>query len=155
VDFWAQIRHPYATEKISKRELAKQLGVSRGTVDRALEAERPPKYERKPAGSGFDAYAPRVRAKRADRAGLIFLGKDLELANASNFGLAVPCAAGQFPPLTRQLQRPSTRAQDPAMPCQQLNTALGGLDGDGVARTPAPANWLPGTFAIPRRFGPE
>jgi hypothetical protein len=52
----------YATEKISKRELAKQLGVSRRTVDRALEAERPRKYERKPAGSSFDAYAPEVRA---------------------------------------------------------------------------------------------
>jgi transposase len=62
LDVWAQIRHRYATEKISKRELAKQLGVSRGTVDRALEAERPPKYERKPAGSSFDAYAPQVRA---------------------------------------------------------------------------------------------
>ncbi|TDL31555.1 IS21 family transposase [Arthrobacter nitrophenolicus] len=62
LDVWAQIRHRYATEKISKRELAKQLGVSRGTVDRALEADRPPKYERKPAGSSFDAYAPRVRA---------------------------------------------------------------------------------------------
>ena len=62
LDVWAQIRHRYATEKISKRELAKQLGVSRGTVDRALEAERPPKYERKPGGSSFDAYAPQVRA---------------------------------------------------------------------------------------------
>jgi hypothetical protein len=62
LDVWAQIRHRYATEKISKGELAKQLGVSRGTVDRALEAERPPKYERKPAGSSFDGYAPQVRA---------------------------------------------------------------------------------------------
>lgn len=62
MDVWAQIRHRYATVKISKRELAKQLGVSRGTVDRALEAERPAKYERKPAGSSFDAYAPQVRA---------------------------------------------------------------------------------------------
>ena len=61
LDVW-QIRHRYATEKISKRELAKQLGVSRGTVDRALEAERPPKYERMPAGSSVDVYAPQVRA---------------------------------------------------------------------------------------------
>jgi transposase len=62
LDVWAQIRHRYATERISKRELARQLGISRGTVDRALEADRPPKYERKPAGSSFDAYAGRVRA---------------------------------------------------------------------------------------------
>ena len=30
-------------------------------MDKASEAERPPKYERKPAGSGFDAYAAQVR----------------------------------------------------------------------------------------------
>ncbi|KUM41136.1 DDE-type integrase/transposase/recombinase [Arthrobacter sp. EPSL27] len=35
---------------------------SRGTVDRPFEADRPPKYERKPTGSSFDAYTPRVRA---------------------------------------------------------------------------------------------
>ncbi|MGG5753712.1 IS21 family transposase [Zafaria sp. Z1313] len=61
LDVWAQIRHRYATEKISKRELATQLGVSRGTVDRALESDRPPKYERASAGSSFDSYAGRVR----------------------------------------------------------------------------------------------
>jgi hypothetical protein len=55
----------YATDtrrRRSPRELARRLGVSRGTVDRALEADCPPKYERKPAGSSFDAYAQRVRA---------------------------------------------------------------------------------------------
>jgi hypothetical protein len=48
------------------RELAKQLGVSRGTVDRTLEVDRPPKYERKPAGSSFDSYAAHVRALCVD-----------------------------------------------------------------------------------------
>jgi hypothetical protein len=33
-----------------------------GMVDRTLEADRPPKYERKLARSNFGAYAPRVRA---------------------------------------------------------------------------------------------
>ncbi|NVN00082.1 GntR family transcriptional regulator [Arthrobacter sp. SDTb3-6] len=40
MDDWATIRHRFANEKISKRELAKQLGVSRGTVDRALAQTR-------------------------------------------------------------------------------------------------------------------
>ena len=67
LDVWARIRHRYATEQISKRELAKHLGISRGTVDRAPESDRgtvdrapesdrPPKHERAPAGSDFDAY---------------------------------------------------------------------------------------------------
>lgn len=61
LDDWATIRHRYANEKISKRELAKQLGISRGTVDRALAAETAPRYERKPAGSSFDAFEREVR----------------------------------------------------------------------------------------------
>ncbi|WP_026553854.1 IS21 family transposase [Arthrobacter sp. 35W] len=61
LDDWATIRHRYANERISKRELAKQLGVSRGTVDRALAAETAPRYERKPAGSSFDAFEKDVR----------------------------------------------------------------------------------------------
>lgn len=35
----ATIRHRSANEKISNQELAKQLGVSRGTMDRALAAD--------------------------------------------------------------------------------------------------------------------
>nr|WP_245932302.1 GntR family transcriptional regulator [Arthrobacter psychrochitiniphilus] len=61
LDDWVTIRHRYANEKISKRELAKQLGVSRGTVDRALSAETAPKYERRPAGSSFDTFEKDVR----------------------------------------------------------------------------------------------
>ncbi|WP_227878547.1 HTH domain-containing protein [Arthrobacter dokdonensis] len=59
------IRHRFANEKISKRELAKQLGVSRRTVDRALAAETAPKYERRPAGSSFDAFEKDVRPEYA------------------------------------------------------------------------------------------
>ncbi|MGA7205018.1 MAG: IS21 family transposase [Specibacter sp.] len=55
------IRHRFANEKISKRELAKELGVSRGTVDRALAAESVPRYEREPAGSSFDVFEKDVR----------------------------------------------------------------------------------------------
>jgi transposase len=58
LDVWAQIRDGENLQEGA----AKELAVSRGTVDRALEAERPPKYERKPAGSSFDAYAAQVRS---------------------------------------------------------------------------------------------
>jgi len=62
LDDWAKIRHLYSTEKVSKREIARQLGVSRGTVDRALAADRSPTYQREATGSSFDAFAPQARA---------------------------------------------------------------------------------------------
>jgi hypothetical protein len=37
------------------------VGVSRRTVDRALESDRAPKYRRPTGVSSFDAFAPRVR----------------------------------------------------------------------------------------------
>jgi hypothetical protein len=37
------------------------VGVSRGTVERALEADRAPRYDRLSTGSMFDAYQAKVR----------------------------------------------------------------------------------------------
>lgn len=62
MDNWAEIRRLFAEGKTSKREIARIIGVSRGTVDRALDADRPPKYERPSAGSSFDEFSARVRA---------------------------------------------------------------------------------------------
>jgi transposase len=45
----------------SKREISRIVSVSRGTVDRALESARPPRYGRLPTGSTFDAYQAQVR----------------------------------------------------------------------------------------------
>jgi transposase len=61
LDDWAEIRHLFKTGQHSKREIAKLVGVSRGTVERALASDRPPKYQRAPRGSSFDAFAPAVR----------------------------------------------------------------------------------------------
>lgn len=47
---------------MSKRELARQAGVSRGTVDRALAAKRVPRCDRVPTGSSFVTYEARVRS---------------------------------------------------------------------------------------------
>lgn len=62
MDDWAEIRHLFSTRKYSKREIARQVGVSRGTVDRALAGDRSPTYRREPTGSSFDAFAAQVRA---------------------------------------------------------------------------------------------
>lgn len=51
LDDWAEIRRLHAAGGHSKRELAKLLGVSRGTVDRALASDRVPRYERAATGS--------------------------------------------------------------------------------------------------------
>jgi transposase len=66
LDDWAEIRRLYASGGHSKRELAKRLGVSRGTVDRALQADRVPRYERALTGSSFDEVAPAVRKLLSD-----------------------------------------------------------------------------------------
>lgn len=62
MDAWAEIRQLDAEGKTSRREIARRVGVSRGTVERALAADRLPKYERPPRASRFDVFAPRVRA---------------------------------------------------------------------------------------------
>ena len=62
MDDWAKIRQLFSTGKHSKREIGRLVGVSRGTVERALESDRLPKYQRAATGSSFDAFAPRVRA---------------------------------------------------------------------------------------------
>jgi transposase len=61
LDDWAEIRHLFSTGEHSKREIARLAGVSRGTVERALAADRSPTYQRESTGSSFDAFAARVR----------------------------------------------------------------------------------------------
>lgn len=62
MDDWAEIRRLFSEGKNSKREIGRLVGVSRGTVDRALEVGRVPKYQRPPVGSSFDPFAAQVRA---------------------------------------------------------------------------------------------
>ena len=61
MDDWAKIRQLFSTGQRSKREIGRLVGVSRGTVDRALETDRVPKYQRASTGSSFDAFAAQVR----------------------------------------------------------------------------------------------
>jgi transposase len=61
VDDWAEIRRLHRAEGLSIRAIARVRGVSRNTVRNALKAERPPRYQRRPAGSIVDAAEPRIR----------------------------------------------------------------------------------------------
>src|ERR1700749_2734837 len=45
------------------KAIARAMGISRNTVRAAIASDRPPKYERKPAGSVVDAAEPRIRER--------------------------------------------------------------------------------------------
>jgi hypothetical protein len=62
LDDWAKIRHLFSTGEHSKREIARLVGASRGTVDRALAEDRHPVYQRAPSGLSFDAFVSEVRS---------------------------------------------------------------------------------------------
>ena len=66
MDDWAKIRQLFSTGEHSKREIGRLVGVSRGTVERALETDRLPKYQRPAVGSSFDLYAPQVLRRWVD-----------------------------------------------------------------------------------------
>jgi transposase len=59
---WAEIRRLHRSEGMAVKAIARQVGVARNTVRAALAADTPPRYERKSAGSRFDAYEGQVRA---------------------------------------------------------------------------------------------
>ena len=61
VDDWAEIRRLHRAEGLSIRAIAQLHGVSRNTVRNALQAEGPPRYQRRPAGSIVDAAEPQIR----------------------------------------------------------------------------------------------
>ena len=63
---WALIRRLHHGEKVPKAVIARQLGISRNTVAKALGSASPPKYVRPPAGTSFDALELQVRALLAD-----------------------------------------------------------------------------------------
>jgi transposase len=61
VDDWAEIRRLHRAEGLSIRSIARVRGVSRNTVRNALQADGPPRYQRRPAGSIVDVAEPRIR----------------------------------------------------------------------------------------------
>ena len=52
---WAKVRELYR-EGVSKKAIARRLGMSRNTVARLVRSEQPPRYQREPAGSLLDPF---------------------------------------------------------------------------------------------------
>lgn len=61
VEDWAEIRRLHRSEGLSARAVARQLGISRNTVLRALASDRPPQYRRAAKGSAVDVVEPAIR----------------------------------------------------------------------------------------------
>jgi transcriptional regulator with XRE-family HTH domain len=57
---WAQVQALLA-DGISKREIARRLGMNRRTVARLARSEEPPRYRRAPTGSQLDPLEPVLR----------------------------------------------------------------------------------------------
>jgi transposase len=66
VEDWAEIRRLHRAEGVPVRAIARQLGVGRNTVRRALAGSGPPKYQRPARGSIVDAVEPQIRALLTD-----------------------------------------------------------------------------------------
>ncbi len=57
---WAQVR-AMAADGLSRREIARRLGIGRNTVRKLIEASEPPRYSRAPAGSMLDPFGGVLR----------------------------------------------------------------------------------------------
>jgi transposase len=65
VEDWALIRRLVA-DGVSQRQVARDLGIGRSTVERALASDRPPKYERPAVPTSFTPFEPVVRQMLAE-----------------------------------------------------------------------------------------
>jgi transposase len=65
VEDWALIRRLVA-DGVPQRQVARDLGIGRSTVARALASDTPPRYERKPVPTSFGPFERRVRALLAE-----------------------------------------------------------------------------------------
>lgn len=63
---WAQARYLFTSEGLSIRAIARQMGISRDAVARAIASESPPHYQRVAGPSAFDAFERRVRELLAE-----------------------------------------------------------------------------------------
>ncbi len=58
---WALIRRLSVSDKLAKAEIARQLGISRNTVAKAIASTAPPTYSRQPVVTLFEPFEMRVR----------------------------------------------------------------------------------------------
>ncbi len=62
VETWAEICRLHVVEKLSKRAIARRLGLHRATVTRALASQLLPAYSRAPQPGLLDPYKPRIQS---------------------------------------------------------------------------------------------
>ena len=62
---WALIRRLVA-EGVPRRQVARELGIGRATVDRAVASSGPPKYQRAAQPTAFTPFEGRVRQLLAE-----------------------------------------------------------------------------------------
>lgn len=63
---WAEVHRLFHREGRPKAAIARQLGMSRNTVERLLGLTEPPRYVRRPTGSLLDPFTERIAAMLAD-----------------------------------------------------------------------------------------
>lgn len=63
---WALIRSLHSGEGLTKAQIARQLGVSRNTVAKAIASADPPEYSRAPTPTSFEPFESHVRQLLAD-----------------------------------------------------------------------------------------
>lgn len=61
VEDWAEIRRLHRGEGMPIKAIARQMGISKNTVRRALTSHEPPHYQRASRGSIVDAVEPQIR----------------------------------------------------------------------------------------------
>jgi hypothetical protein len=65
VEDWAEVRRLFHREGRPKAAIARQLGMSRNTVERLFGLIEPPCYVRQPAGSQLDPFVEPIAAMLA------------------------------------------------------------------------------------------
>jgi transposase len=70
VELWAELRREHFVRGVSIKKLARQTGLSRNTIRRALRADEPPGYRREPAGSMLDPFKGEIHRLLKDDARL-------------------------------------------------------------------------------------
>ena len=58
---WALIRRLHVSEKLPKAQIARELGISRNTVAKAIASVGPPEYSRAPVVTSFEPFEQQVR----------------------------------------------------------------------------------------------
>jgi transposase len=88
VERWAELRREHFVAGKSIKRLARETGLSKNTIRRALRSELPPSYQRQPTGGVLEAFRPEIHR---------LLGEDPKLPGVRVRELLEPlgCTAGK------------------------------------------------------------